>query len=295
MLKTTLYSIYKAGYHTVHNDGIEHAGYLAFLGLLALFPFLVLLVSVVGLIGQGESGAVFISSILQNLPGNITIALKPRIEEILSGPPQGLVTISIIGALWTSSSAVEGLRTVLNKAYRVDTPPTYLFRRMLSIFQVMFFAMILIGVMFTQVFIPLIFHHLADIMGFAWLLEYQDSWWNLSMFVIPLTLFVVVSFLYFLLPNIKQKLISVLPGAAVATAMLIGITYILTLYLSKFSQINLIYGSLGGIIAALVFAYICNVIFIFGAELNYQIVKLIGMRIVEKEQVDPEPTTLKEE
>lgn len=290
MLKTTFRSIYKAAYHTVHHDGIEHAGYLAFLGLLALFPFLVLLVSVVGLIGQGESGAAFITTVLQNFPEHITAAIKPRIEEIVSGPPQGLVTLSIIGAIWTSSSAVEGLRTVLNKAYRVDTPPTYLFRRMLSILQVMFFACILIALMLSQVFLPLFFHHMADIMGFAWLMDYQASWQNLSMFITPFALFITISFLYFLLPNIKQKLISVVPGALVAAGLLILAAYLFTLYLSHFNQVNIIYGSLGGIIAALVFAYICNVIFIFGAELNYQIVKLIGMRIEEREHVEPDIT-----
>lgn len=273
----------------IQHDGIEHAGYLAFLGMLSLFPFLVFIVAIVGVLGQGSGGAALINSVLANLPANITSALRPRIEEIVSGPPQGLLTVSIIGAIWTASSAVEGLRTILNRAYHVETPPAYLFRRMLSILQMMFFAFILVIAMLLQVFIPLLLHHLTDVMGVRINEDLKLLADQLSMFATPMVLFIAISFLYYLLPNIKQRVISVAPGAAVVTVLLICTAYLFTLYLSKFHQVNLIYGSLGGIIAALLFAYICNIIFIFGAELNYQIVKLVGMRVEEKEHVE-DPT-----
>src|SRR5580693_249774 len=102
--KQWLACVWNAIVNTINHDGIEHAGYLAFLGLLALFPFLVFMVAVIGVIGQGESGAAFITSLLQALPEHITAALKPRVVEIISGPPQGLLTVSILGAIWTASS-----------------------------------------------------------------------------------------------------------------------------------------------------------------------------------------------
>ena len=157
-LSNIWHCISRAAYSTVmEHDGVEHAGYLAFLGLLALFPFLVFLASVIGVIGQGEQGAAFISSILQALPADITAAIKPRILEIISGPPQGLLTISICGAIWTASSAVEGIRTVLNRAYRVHTPPAYPLRRLLSIAQLMLFTSIIIMGMLLVVTLPSLF------------------------------------------------------------------------------------------------------------------------------------------
>jgi membrane protein len=266
------------------HDGIEHAGYLAFLGLLALFPFLVFLVAVIGVLGQGESGAAFISSLLQTLPADITAAIRPRIIEIISGPPQGLLTISILGAIWTASSAVEGIRTVLNRAYRVHTPPAYWFRRLLSIAQLLVFTFILIFCMLVVVTIPLFFHYIEGLLG----IEVSQNDQHLGRIVFLLTislLFVAVSYIYYILPNIKQRLISVVPGAAVVLLLWIGAAYLFTMYLSNFNQVNLIYGSLGGIIAALVFFYICNIIFIFGAELNYQIVSVLGLHISERQKV----------
>lgn len=277
----------RAAYSTVmKHDGIEHAGYLAFLGLLALFPFLVFLVAVVGEIGQGQVGAQFISSLLQTLPSDITAAIRPRIMEIISGPPQGLLTVSILGAIWTASSAVEGIRTVLNRAYHVHTPPSYWWRRSLSILQLMLFTSIMIVGMLLVITFPLVLKGIAQLFGGHFAAYVQHGFNNILYFIIIFSLFVAVSYIYYLLPNIKQRLVSVVPGAALVVVLWIGAAHLFTLYLSNFNQVNLIYGSLGGVIAALVFFYICNVIFIFGAELNYQIVELLGLRVVEREAAD---------
>ena len=87
--KTLLCLLYKAGVNTVHHDGVEHAGYLAFLGLLALFPFLVFIVALAGFLGEGQAGSEFIRLIFSQLPSGMVIALKPRIAEIISGHRRG--------------------------------------------------------------------------------------------------------------------------------------------------------------------------------------------------------------
>lgn len=295
ILKKSWNCIYCAAYDTVMvHDGIEHAGYLAFLGLLALFPFLVFLVAVIGVLGQGQSGAEFINSILQVLPADLTVAIKPRIVEIVSGPPQGLLTASILGAIWTASSAVEGIRTVLNRAYHVTTPPAYWFRRLLSIAQLILFTSIVIMGMLLVVTMPLILHQIENLLGVELSTDIRKNFGNLLFYLTIFILFVAVSYIYYLLPNIKQRLVSVVPGAALVVILWIGAAYLFTGYLSNFDQVNLIYGSLGGVIAALVFFYICNIIFIFGAELNHQMVEMLGLRVVEKQQtISEQPSEVK--
>ena len=265
---------------TVMHDGIEHAGYLAFLGLLSLFPFLVFLVAIIGLIGQGSAGAAFISAVLKSMPVHIAGALTPRIEEIISGPPQTLLT----GAIWTASSAVEGIRTILNRAYHVATPPAYLLRRSLSIAQLLLFTFIMVVGMLIVILLPLLLEHIEEWMGTRFILAHEEQLKNLLFYFAPGVLFSAVAFLYYLIPNIKQRFVSVAPGAFVVVLGWIGAARLLTLYLLNFDQVSLIYGSLGGIIAALVFFYICNIIFIFGAELNHQIVDALGLHLREKEQ-----------
>jgi membrane protein len=288
-VKSLSLCVWRAIQHTVQHDGIEHAGYLAFLGLLALFPFLVFLFSIVGLIGAGEQGGHLISLLLAHLPPGLVAAIRPRIEEITSGPPQGLLTVSILGAVWTSSSAVEGMRTVLNRAYRVATPPSYPLRRLLSIAQLLVFTFVaLIGVLLL-VMVPVALHHMQGILGMRDI-EFGRGWWNnFFMILMVLLLFISVSWVYYFVPNIRQKMWSVVPGAALVVFLWMFAANLLSAYLSHFQQVNLIYGSLGGVIAALIFFYISNVIFIFGAEFNYFFSQAIGMHFEVKEKAAETP------
>lgn len=286
-LKKTLKKIpgcvYRAATSTINHDGIEHAGYLAFLGLLALFPFLVFIVALIGFLGQGEAGSAFIRSMFEMFPERLTAALRPRVVEIISGPPQGLLTVSVLGAIWTASSAVEGMRTVLNRAYHVATPPAYWWRRSLSILQLLFFAFVMVIAMILLVATPLSLQNLEGFLHLHTITQYHERITTVAWQGSATGLFIAVSFLYYLLPNIRQRFISVAPGACVAVIGWLGSAHLFTLYLAHFNQVNLIYGSLGGMIAALVFAYVCNIIFIFGAELNYQLARTLGWHFQQEE------------
>ncbi len=285
--RQTLVCVWRAIVNTINHDGIEHAGYLAFLTLLSMFPFLVFMFALIGVLGQGAAGTEFITWVLKALPQHLTAALQPRVVEIVSGPPQGLLTISILGAIWTASSAVEGLRTILNRAYHVQTPPAYWLRRPLSILQLLVFTFVLISAMITVVTVPIILHYIEDLLKVHLIPENRDYLSRLTFFVSVAVMFLGVCSIYYTVPNIQQHLISVAPGAVIVVLGWLGAAGILTVYLSNFQQVNLIYGSLGGIIATLVFFYICNMIFIFGAEFNFQIVHTLGLRIVQKEVVSP--------
>ena len=164
-LKQSILLVYRAGDNLVDNYGMEVAGYLTFLTLLALFPYLVLMVSAAGFIGQGEAGREFISMALSNLPSDAVASLQPHIAEITSGPPQNLLTFAILGAIWTSSSAVEALRGVLNRAYRVHKPPAYFWRRLMSIGQLFVLTFILLVVMLLAVLAPIALQYLTPIYG----------------------------------------------------------------------------------------------------------------------------------
>lgn len=279
--------LYRAVANTINHDGIEHAGYLAFLGLLAMFPFLVFVFAIIGIFGQKGAGADFITTILQSLPRGAAEALEPRINEIILGPPQGLLTVAILGAIWTASSAVEGLRTILNRAYHVGTPPAYWFRRSLSVVQLFIFTSLVIGGMVLLLVIPFAIEYLQTKTGLHFLLKEGNDLSQLVWNTLLAIIFLSVCYIYYLLPNIKQTLFSVVPGAVVVVLLWLCAGKLFSYYLANFNQVNLIYGSLGGIIAALLFFYICNIIFIFGAEFNYQIVQLRGQRVVEKEAAPP--------
>jgi membrane protein len=277
-------SFYKAGVNTVQHDGIEHAGYLAFIGLLALFPFLVFVAALAGFIAQGQAGAEFIRLVLAQLPPDMVQGLTPRITEITSGPPHGLLTVSVLGAIWTSSSALEGYRTVLNRAYRVATPPAYIWRRLLSIAQILILSFVIVLAMIVLVVLPIAWGKAGAPAG----ISDVPLKGHLILCISIAVIFVGISLSYYFLPNLQQSIHAVVWGAALVTLLWIGAARLLSLYLSRINPANLIYGSLGSVIAALLFFYVGNVLFIYGAEFNYLLKVTHGEKIEPKQAVEEE-------
>ncbi len=283
LFKRTALLFYRSGDNMVSNYGFEVAGYLTFLALLALFPYLVLMVSAMGLVGQGEAGSALINLLLEHLPADAVQTIRPRIEEIISGPPQSILTFSILGALWTSSSAVEGVRGMLNRAYRVRKPPAYLSRRLTSIVQVFVLTVLILTLILVFVFLPIAIRSLEHFTGLAIPIELDVFLSTYFKPIAALMLLGLISTFYYVLPNIKQSLLAVVPGALLVVVLWVTGALIVSFYLNDFSNMTLIYGSLSGFIATLIFFYVMNVIFIYGAEFNHELMVMLGHRIVERE------------
>ena len=288
-LSQTCRVLYRAGYNLVYNDGIEMAGYLTFLSILAIFPFLVLIVAVFGFMGQGEMGTQFVQFLVEHLPEDAMQSLLPRIDEITSGPPQGLLTVAIVGAIWTSSSAVEGIRTVLNRAYKVSEPPHFFFRRLMSILQIIIFTLLIIVVMLVLVLAPFLLQQFITITGVEVPLTVEHLLVDYFVYLGAAVLFGGVASLYYVLPNVKQRMLAVVPGAALTTLLWLGGTAMLGYYFDDIGTVNVIYGSLSSLIATLIFFFVMNIIFIYGAEFNHVLLETLGRRIEEKEHTDASP------
>lgn len=252
---------------TINQDGIEHAGYLAFLSLLSLFPFLIFLISIIGFFGASNAGITIIHQGLIYLPKELVEALLPRIEEITSGPPQRFLTIAIIGVIWTASSSVEGCRTILNRANRVESPPPYLWRRFISIIEFFVISFSIIVGIFTFVIVPRFLKSIES--KFPIIEQINLDFFYLRHIAIFILLVSAVSLLYYALPNIKQRLRDTIPGSIVTVVLWIILENLLLIYINTFEQVNFVYGSLASVIISLMFFYLISLTFIVGAEFNY--------------------------
>ena len=270
----------KTTYWTLHHDGMELAGYLTFLGMLSLFPFLVFLISLAGFVGELDKGGQFVTLLTTYMPKDFIQSLQPRIDEIVSGPPQGLMTLAIVGTLWTSSSAVEGLRMVLNRAHNVGTPPSYVWRRVISILQLILLSVLIIIAMLFMTVIPVIWGWLEKRFALTGLLSPGFTYlrYGLSFG----TFFAAVATSYYILPNIQQRWKVVAPGALLVVIIWMIAAEVFGFYLSIFNQLDLVYGSLAGLIVSMLFFYILAVIYIAGAEFNHQFAGFMGWHVTEK-------------
>ncbi len=259
--------------NAIDHDGIEHAGYLAYLIMLTVFPFLVFFVALVGFFGKSDLGAMLVNLILNSPWASFIDALKPRILEITSGPPQGLLTLAIISAIWTASSIFEALRTILNKVHRVTNAPPYLWRRLFSMLEFAVMIAFTMVMMFALVILPNVWSYLYNFLQhlpIALAFLGPEGMW-LRYIILTAFGFLAISSLYYFLPNCKQRFADTLAGTIFVMVGWGIFTSLFRYYIQSVPSINIIYGSIAGIIIALFYFYICSFIFILGAEINCQV------------------------
>lgn len=266
-MRRIIINLYQSIIKMVDHDGVEHSGYMSFMVLLSIFPFFIFILAFTSFFGASEIGERFIHIALENMPAQSIESIRSRVNELISAPPQRLLTLAIIGSLWTSSSFVECVRTILNRVYEIKSPPNYFFRRMLSIAQFIFISMMICLAMLLLIIIPIGLSKIPQIM--VVINDYKTILNSFRYFFIFLSLFLTVSSLYYLIPNVKLKFSEVLPGAFLSVILWIISGYLLSKYIVYYNQLNIVYGSLGSIIITLIFFYIINMIFIIGAEFNY--------------------------
>ena len=276
-MRNILKICYEATNKLIDHDGVEHAGYMSFLTILSLFPFMVFIMAVTGFLGNSIIGAEILGSIEKAFPPDLTQALLPRINEIRNGPPASLLTVSIVGTIWTASSSFEGMRTILNRVYDVKSLPNYFFRRIRSIIEFLIVSVFLIIGTAILVSMPYLIDLLEKLVsGNQSLKSLFSSLGSMEYYftgifrtiLIFIILFLSVIFIYFQIPNAKMKLSEQIPGTILVILLWYLCAQCLRLYFTYFNQVNLVYGSLVGIIAALLFFFFVHMILIWGAEFN---------------------------
>jgi membrane protein len=247
-------------------NGIEISGYIAFTVMLALFPFLIFLVSVAGFLGSSQIGDQFIGTLSLFAPPDVIKTLQPAINEVIDKRDSSLLTLGLVLALYSAGSGVAALRMALNLAYQTTDTRPFWFRKVLD------FAVVIVGSIIT------ILASAAIILGpwiwnviawFFWVDSDDRRLWHLSRYVFTtLVMAASVIALHRVLPDVKLRFRQILPGAIATTVLWVIAATGLTLYFGKFANYASTYGSLGGVIITLMFFYVSGIIFIFGGELN---------------------------
>ncbi|HZA67805.1 MAG TPA: YihY/virulence factor BrkB family protein [Geminicoccaceae bacterium] len=258
--------VWQAIMHLINDGGMTYAGHIAFMTLFSLFPFLIFLFTLAGEIGQTEAARNFVTMSLSALPKEVSEAIRPAIESVISTRRTGLMTLSIVAALWAVSSGIEALREALNKAYGVEDSRPIWFCRLQSLAFTIIFSISIIVVMIILVIGPVLWSYIVPLLKVPW--EWGWFYELLRYFIAIGLLYLVVALLYRWLPSRHLPRREVLPGAAVTVLLWPILAGLFSLYLQNLGRFSVTYGSLGGIVITLMFFYISALIFIFGAEIN---------------------------
>jgi membrane protein len=270
-----------------HDDVTDRAAALTYFGVLAIFPGLLVLVSIMGLIGRSN-----VQSLLNNLeqvaPGGVSTFLRTVLEQVQGRAGAATIgaIVGVVIALWSASGYIAAFMRASNAIYDVDegrpiwrTAPVRLGVTVAVV--VMLVACSLI-VVITGSVARQVGHALG--MGNGLVLLWQIAKWPVLLVLVSL----MFSLLYWACPNVKQpKFRWITPGGALAVLIWLAASALFALYVSFSSSYNKTYGSLAAIIIFLVWLWITNIAILLGVEFDAETQR---QRLVEAgmpEHVEP--------
>jgi len=249
------------------HDGMVMAGYLAFLTMLALFPFVIFLVSLAGFFGQSDAGTEALAQLFEHIPEDVGNVLRGPIEQMIQTTDKGIMTFSILGALWVSSSAIDAARLAIVRAFGTISRRPFIRRRAEGLLLVVLSASSIIIGMTILVLGPVAWKIIISY------IPLEADWkfiWNLVRLSVSISLiFGALCLSYFILkPRKLDARTPVVAGGFTTLILWLAIGSGFSLYLKHFGNYDVTYGSLAGAIIALMFFYFIGASYILGAEVN---------------------------
>lgn len=237
---------------------------LAYFFLLSLFPLLLFLITLLGHL------PIDVNSILDFIrpyaPADIMTLIESNITEIVNVQSSGLLSIGIIGTLWSASNGVNAITKAFNRAYQVKENRAFLVARLIAIG----LTIAMIAVIIIALLLP-VFGKAIGVYIFSFIHASEEFLylWNMLRWVVSsVVLFIVLIALYKLAPNIKVTIRSVVVGAAFATIGWQLVSLAFSYYVSSIGNYSATYGSLGTVIVLMIWFYITGIIIITGGVLN---------------------------
>ncbi|MEQ8839801.1 MAG: YihY/virulence factor BrkB family protein [Miltoncostaeaceae bacterium] len=249
------------------DDGMtDWAAALTYYGLLSLFPALLALSSLIGLIADPET---ITDVILELAPASAADTLSGPIESITSNTGAaglGLV-FGLAGALWGASGYTSAFARASNVIYEIREGRSFWQLRPMQVLITLISMLLLVAAVAAVVLSGPVVEAVADPLGVG---DTAVTVWRLAKWPILIAAAVVLlMLLYGGTPNVRQRRIwAVMPGAAVALVLWVVASAGFALYVSNFGSYDRTYGTLGGVVVLLVWLWITNVALLLGAEYN---------------------------
>jgi membrane protein len=253
--------------HFLADDGWAIASHIALSALMSLFPFLLVLTAIAGMVGSKDLADEAARILLEAWPEEVSAPIALEIHAVLVGAHGQILTVGVLLALYFASSGIESLRIGLNRAYNMIDPRPVWLLRLESIAYVIVAAVALLALSFLVVLAPVMWRTaikylpalepLADIITLA----------RLS--IASLLLIVALVLVHLWLPAGRRKFKEIAPGIFVTLVLWLAAGILFGRYLADYAfTYSIYYAGLASVMIALVFLYLTACIFIYGGEFN---------------------------
>lgn len=268
-----------------YTDGFTHAGNLAYLSLVTLFPFFIVTAAIARLIGRREDALVALNAFLQTVPPDVAKLLAQPVQDVLEARSGSLLWFGAIVGLWTTAGFIETLRAILRQAYGTQSSTPFWRYRLGAIGMIVGAVILAMAAFSFQVILTGIEEFLYRVFPFA---SEAHRIVSLTRIAPGLALFGALYILFYSLTPSKYRKTQCRkwPGAAFVAIWWTGTTALLPVVLSSLGGYDLTYGSLAGVMIALIFFFIIGFGVVVGAELNAALAEVPSEALEEAEQTE---------
>ncbi len=256
----------------IRDDGSALAGYMAYTALLALFPFLIFAIALCGLLIGTEGVEPVMSFLFNNLPPHVARTIRPVLEEVVRNRSGNVLSLSAIGAIWIASNGFEALRAGLERAYLVRNYRSWWKNRLISIGFVFLAFAAFVALSVLIVFGPSITALAREYTGAV---EYVEEFlgvhlqiWVTFRYIFGAVILIIFLFLMHHILPAERPPVPIFRGVLITVVLWMILASAFSIYFRFVPSYAITYGTLGGVIATLLFFYVSAAIFIFGAEIN---------------------------
>ena len=255
------------------DDAIPYAYQLSYSLMLAIFPFLIFLLTLVGFMNLDAER--IIDQIQRVMPGEAFKLFEGIIHDVTKNQNGTLLSISIVTAIWSAAGGFKAFMKAMNKVHGLKEDRSFLVVNLDAIVLVVLLAVGIAGSLLLLVF----FQPIIDtVKSYFPLLEVGPSQKLLS-FVVPLV-FIFLLFLafYMCVPARNVKLKHALPGAIFAAVAFMAVSLGFQYYVATFANYNRFYGAMGAVVILIFWILLISIIMVMGGALNSLIIQTRGVR-----------------
>lgn len=250
-------------------DVLSTAAQVAFYFSFALFPMMLFLISLVGIIlgSADDLRGEFFFYLRQIMPYSAYELVQTTIEEVTQSSSGGKLTLGLLIALWSASAGVDSLRVALNSVYNLEEQRPWIKTKLLSIILTLTLTTLVIiatGIVFYGwKFLSLILDTVNLPIPSPFILM------MIQIFMVLTLLLIIFALIYNFLPNNKPfKWVWITPGAVTGIILWLSLSYLFRLYLSYFNTYDKTYGSLGAVIILLLWLLLTAMVILIGGIIN---------------------------
>jgi membrane protein len=281
--------LWGAGKGFVDHNCSDWAASLTYYSVLSLFPSAIVIVALVGLVSEGQAAVDTILGILYDVGARSVLdndSFRTFIEKTVLGQTSAgtLLSFGVVGALWSASGYVGGFTRASNAIYGVqEGRPFWRLRPAQILLTAVALVLLSIGAALLAISGPL-----ADAVGNALHLgDTPRAVWGIAKWpVLVLVGMLLLALLFWIAPNVKQPRFRWLTVGGLVTLVVSAlVSFGFGLYVANFASYDRTYGSLGAVIAFLVWLYLINSAVMLGVEINAQVAR--GRALQGGEDPDP--------